>query len=57
MSWYLLLFLFFSSLSPFPIVVDDWALGEGFGMEREAEEGTARTGHLFLLVAGSAGEG
>ena len=65
MSWYLLLFLFFSSLSPFPCVVDDndvQALGEGLLLlgelqEREAEEETAHTGHLLLLGLGSAGEG
>ena len=64
MGWHLL--VFFSSLSPFPIVVDNirMALGEGLLLlgelqEREVEEETAHTGHLLLLglLNGSAGEG
>ena len=66
-GWHLL--VFFSSLSPFPIVDDDiQALGEGLLLlgelqEREVEEGTAHIGHLLLLflysggAAGASGEG
>ena len=64
MSWYLLLFFFIPSLSPFPEFDDDTALGEGLllleQLEREVEEETACTGHLLLFLfcsGGASGEG